>query len=78
MPITSTSLDNNLSGAVVQDGAFRYVTYDATYLGPTLNNEGNLDQIPSIGYLGGEIHYKIDSQGNVWAVTLNRDGSSPI
>ncbi len=80
MPVSTTSLDSNISGAVVGPGidTYAYVTYDASYLYPSAYGEGAFDQIPSLLYITGDIHYGIDQGGNVVAYNLNRDGSSPI
>lgn len=79
MPITSTSLDSNVSGIVGPAGdSFAFVTYDASYLYASPNGEGALDQIPAFIYLAGDVKYGIDSQGNVVAYNKNADGSSPI
>jgi len=78
MPITTTSLDGNISGAVVQNGAETLVQYDASYLYASPNGEGSMDSLPAFIYLAGDVKYAIDSQGNVSAYNPNRDGSNPI
>ena len=80
MPVSTTSLDGNISGAVVGPGTDTYTTftYDASYLFPSPNNEGAFEQIPSLLYQTGDVHYGIDQGGNVVTYNLNRDGSSPI
>ena len=56
-----------------------YVTYDSNQLGygAPLDVIGNQDQVPSfMFYMGSPAFYK-DSNGDVRAVSPNRDGSIP-
>ena len=77
MPVSTTSLDSNVSGTTGPWGvSYNYVTYDAPYLYVSNLNGGNQDMIPSFLYYS-DIKYRMDNQGNVLAVALNRDGSTP-
>ena len=78
MPVSSQSLYSNLSGSTGPwNTPLNYVTYDQPYLYVSNINGGNLDAIPSFLYFS-DVHYRIDNQGNILAVSLNRDGSSPV
>ncbi len=79
MPQSTTSLDSNVSGTTgATDTSINYVTFDAPYLFTSLDNTGNVWNVPSILFLAGNIHYRIDNQGNVMAEALNPDGTLPI